>query len=251
MAGLLALLVCGGLIWGAYSTRPEFLNNLLSRGEPEDGTTVAELAATITVEEQAAPISPVETPTPELVDTPIPASTDTPTPLPEVADTPTLEPSETPTVDSIQTPTLEPSETPTPESTATPTSAPTNTPVPPTPTQAVPSGFKYSAPRLIAPEQDFRFIQGNTVDLQWEDVPGGLADDERYAVRLVYFHAAEVTYKGADLTETLWTVPFELYHQADGPEFKYAWYVYVERVQADGTGVAVSPESPAQQFSWE
>jgi hypothetical protein len=103
---------------------------------------------------------------------------------------------------------------------------------------------------LIGPEQGFRFIPGNTIDLQWAGVPGGLAENERYAVRLIYFHASEVVYKGADLQDTTWTVPFELFQQADGPDFLYNWYVYVERVQADGGGVAISPDSETRQFTW-
>jgi len=80
---------------------------------------------------------------------------------------------------------------------------------------------------------------------------GELAGNEQYAVRLVYFHNSEVVYRGTQLKETQWTVPFELYHDADGPEFKYTWFVYVEEVQPDGSGKAISPESGHRIFTWK
>ena len=80
---------------------------------------------------------------------------------------------------------------------------------------------------------------------------GELAGNEQYAVRLIYFHNAELVYRGTQLKETQWTVPFELYQDADGPEFKYTRYVYVEAVQPDGTGIAISPESEHRSFTWK
>jgi hypothetical protein len=49
----------------------------------------------------------------------------------------------------------------------------------------------------------------------------------------------------------LWTVPLNLYHEADGPLYEYYWFVYVEQVQADGTAILVSPESEWRRFIWD
>ena len=108
----------------------------------------------------------------------------------------------------------------------------------------------YDAPNLLSPADDFVFIKGNTINLAWESV-GDLAIDEQYAVRLVYFHTNEVVYKGEQLSSTTWQVPLDLYHEADGPKFEYFWYVYIERVLADGTAIQISPESETRFFTWD
>lgn len=245
--GVLAILGCGGLaIWGLT-----FLPSQMPRLTGGNETSVAEVEATATstATTGAVSTSPVGTPAVQPTATPEPIELPTSSP----SDTPTPELTETPV--PTNTPTSRPTETssPTPTDTSTPT--PTNTPQPtPSPTsQPAPPGtgsLKYPAPQLISPEPNVHFIAGNTIDLKWESV-GDLANNEQYAVRLVYFHETEPVYKGEQLQETQWTVPLELYHQADGPKFEYFWYVYVERVQSDGTGVPISPESEHRFFTWD
>jgi len=203
---------------------------------------------------ESSSTSPISTPTPEatatLPPTATPTATSTETPIPDPTATPeptnTPEPTATPSPEPTATP--EPTDTPTPEPSDADASAsdlesdePTATPTP---------GFKYATPELIAPDPDFIFINGNTIRLQWEAV-GELGPNEQYAVRLVYFHGNEVVYKGEQLQETEWTVPLNLYHEADGPEFEYYWYVYVERIRPDGIGVPISPESEHRFFIWD
>lgn len=241
--GGLFLLACVGLVVAGAMILPAKIAGLFN-----------EVDLPISVE-TAAPIAEADTATP----TPQPA-TETPTPLPEPTETATPLPTDTPSPEPTATP-LPPTDTPVPEATSTPVPTPTETPLPtatpvpvvapvveaPTPTPT--AGFKYAAPGLISPESEFDFISGNTIDLQWEPV-GELADNEQYAVRLVYFHNSEVVYRGTNMKETLWTVPFELYHDADGPAYSHTWYVYVEEVQPDGTGVPISPESERRSFTW-
>jgi hypothetical protein len=124
----------------------------------------------------------------------------------------------------------EPAETPTPEEPATP-------------------AMKYGAPVLIEPEDDFNFIQGNTIILRWESV-GELAPDEQYAVRMVYKYNNEPAYQGANIKEAEWQVPLSLFGQIDGPDYLYEWYVQVERLNDDGSGTAISPESDRRRFTW-
>lgn len=245
--GVLAILGCGGLaVWGLT-----FFPSQMSRLTGEGETPVAEVEATATstATTSAVSTSPVGTPTVQPTATPepieLPTSSPTDTPPPELTESPA--PTNTPTSIPTETPSPAPTDTPTPTPTDTPQPAP-----PPTSQPAPPgaSGFKYSAPQLISPEPNARFIAGNTIDLKWASV-GELANNEQYAVRLVYFHETEPVYKGDQLQDTQWTIPLELYHEADGPKFEYFWYVYVERVQSDGTGIPISPESEHRFFTWE
>jgi hypothetical protein len=79
---------------------------------------------------------------------------------------------------------------------------------------------------------------------------GELAPDEQYAVRLVYRFNNAVTYQGANVKETEWTIPLSMYGQIDGPEYLYEWFVVVERLNDDGSGTAISPESERRRFVW-
>jgi hypothetical protein len=253
--GIIALLICGGLIAGGYVTGPELLERLTGGrffGAAETPLAQADETPSPTPTAPAeAPLatSPISTPTGAPTDTPAPTDTSTPaatdTPTPESTATPL--PTDTPQQEATPEPTATPvpTDTPTPIPANTPAPQP-NTGPPPTPTP----GFKYAAPQLLSPEPDFRFIDGNTVDLDWAPV-GELAPNEQYAVRLVYLHATEATYKGEQLQETLWTVPLNLYREADGPLYEYYWFVYVEQVQADGTAILVSPESEWRRFIWD
>ncbi len=179
-------------------------------------------------------LPPTLTPTPLApTDTPIP-STDTPTPSPTETPRPTDTPIPTDTVEPTPTETpiaAEPSETPTPESTPTP-------------------GLKYGVPVLLEPKDGFDFIRGNTIELGWQPV-GELAPDEQYAVRLVYPFNNEITYQGANIKETVWTVPPSLFGQIDPPENRYEWFVVVERLNEDGSGTPISPESERRSFTWK
>jgi hypothetical protein len=203
-------------------------------------------AATATAEAAlAAANSPL--PTPTLPPTSTPTSLPpTETPIPTETSTPTPEPVETATATPVPTDTPLPTETPTPEPPpATPTPVPTEPPV-----EETEPATNYGPPVLLEPENDFRFIGGNTIVLRWQPV-GELASDEQYAVRLVYNFNNQVTYQGANIKETEWTIPLSLYGQIDPPENRYEWFVVVERMNEDGTATAVSPESEHRTFTWK
>jgi hypothetical protein len=213
------------------------------------------------------------TPVAEVAPTASPIRADSPivpTPtMPQPEPSPTgssLEPEPTPTavviLPATATPTV-PAPTDTPSPTESPAPAPTATPPPPSETAtsvAAPppvatstprpteAAFKYAAPRLLTPQPNQLLIEGTTIDLGWEDFD--LAGDEQYAVRLVYFHENEVVYRGQQVREPAWIVPFDLFRDADGPEFKYTWFVFVERVNPDGSTTPVSPESQKRDFYW-
>ena len=102
----------------------------------------------------------------------------------------------------------------------------------------------------MEPEDNFRFIGGNTIVLRWQSI-GELASDEQYAVRLVYRFNNQVAYQGANIKETEWTIPISLFGQIDPPENLYEWYVVVERLNEDGSGTAISPESEHRRFTWK
>lgn len=180
--------------------------------------------------------------------TPTLPSTDTPTPLP-----PTNTPPPTDTATSTPIP-----DTPTPAVTDTPT--PTETPEPTDTLEAVTEepteqlatatpGLKYPAPELIEPKDGFAFIRGNTIILRWN--PVNLAPNEQYAVRLVYNYQGQPTYQGANIKEPQWNVPLALFGQIDGPDNRYQWFVVIERLNDDGSGTAVSPESERRSFTWK
>jgi hypothetical protein len=86
--------------------------------------------------------------------------------------------------------------------------------------------------------------------LKWEPV-GPLADDEWYAVRLVFLQQGEPVYQGDQIKASDWRVPDRFYYQADGPALEYRWYVFVERQNPDGSTTPLSPESKTSVFRWE
>ncbi len=189
-------------------------------------------------ESPISPVSPLETPT-------LP-STSTATPLPPT-NTPSA-PTETPTPIVQDTPV--PTDTPPPTATPTPEPAPEAGPTPEeSPTPAAPA-MKYGAPVLLAPNDGVEFTGINEITLEWEPV-GELEADEQYAVRLVYRFNSEVTYGGAQVKEPGWVVPLQLYQKIDPPENRYEWFVAVERLNDDGSGTAISPESERMSFSWK
>jgi hypothetical protein len=110
--------------------------------------------------------------------------------------------------------------------------------------------MKYGAPVLVEPKEGAEFIEGNIIALRWQSV-GELAPDEQYAVRLIYSFQQETTFQGSNLRETEWTIPVSLYGQVDGPENLYVWFVVVERLNDDGSGTTISPESERRTFTWK
>ena len=260
--GILGLLICGGLIVGAISILPSLPGQMARLLGPAatplaqvDETAVLSTATKETDEESVTVTATVTaniTATDIAEPTATPAPTDTAALAAAATDTPTVAATDTPlsaeTVAPGETATPVPTNTATPEPTPTPSPRPTNTTAPAVSRPA--PGFKYSAPQLLSPQHEFAFIFGNTVDLKWEPV-GELAANEQYAVRLVYYHETEVTYRGQQVLEPQWTIPLDFYHEADGPRHEYIWYVYVERIQADGTGVPISPESEHRTFTWD
>ncbi len=197
------------------------------------------------------------TPTPTETPTPVPTATSTVTPVPTDTPTPTTVPTDTPTPIIEQPPTPTPiiivvTATPTPEPPPTPRRVSTNTPVPAEASEAAElpeAAYKYPAPKLLEPENGGK-IGGSLAYLKWEPV-GPLAEDEWYAVRLIYLQQGQPVYQGDDIKETTWRVPERFYYQADGPALLYRWYVYVERKNPDGTATQLSPNSEEFVFRWE
>jgi hypothetical protein len=91
---------------------------------------------------------------------------------------------------------------------------------------------------------------GSILYLKWQPV-GPLADDEWYAVRLIFNEQGQPVYEGDRTKEPEWLVPDRLYYQADGPELQYRWFVFIERQNPDGSTTQLSPESKTNVFRWE
>ncbi len=246
---VLPCLVCAAGGWYFYQNDAAsgWLTALIGPAETSEPA-IASLE-TVEAEEQVTDVfeSPVNSPlpTPTLPPTATATATVSPTPTPLPTNTP------------VQTdaPAPQPTNTPPPTDTPAPTNTPTNTatPAPPaataTPADTPTPAMKYGAPVLREPEDGYSFIQGNTLVLRWEPV-GELAPAEQYAVRLVYRFNNAVTYQGANVKETEWTIPLSMYGQIDGPEYLYEWFVVVERLNDDGSGTAISPESEHRRFVW-
>lgn len=233
------LVCCVGALTLAILQGENIYNRLLGRAPGDEGTPVA----VATRPPDAGTAAQAESPAPTPAATP--SATSAPSP------TPTAPPTETPTPLSTETPTPPPTpvpatDTPTPEPTATP--APTQPPAPPPAPSPTAPGFKYPAPTLGEPAADQIFNEGNTIDLTWQAV--NLAGDEQYAVRVIYFHENEAVYRGQQVRDPIWTVPLAFFHEADGPEFRYTWFVFIERVNPDGSTTPISPESERRDFYW-
>ncbi|MCB0166066.1 MAG: AAA family ATPase [Anaerolineae bacterium] len=215
-----------------------------------------------------AAVTPTDTLTPQPTVEPSIISTNEPTIMPQPTVAPTVE-EITPTATELEPTaslTAPPVDTSTPVSPA-PTS--THTPVPPLPTStntpptvtdtpvsepaatSVPVVVKptYSAPALLSPVQDTALSSGDEVILRWESV-GELAENEQYAVRLIYQSQEEEQWSGDQLHSTEWILPRRFLEQVDGPDFKFKWFVYIERVN-DGQTEAVSPNSETWTFYWK
>lgn len=186
--------------------------------------------------------------------TPPPAPTYTPT-LPPATDTSTPPPSPDSTLVPSPTniPTIPPAA---PTGTASP--PPANTPsAPPSPDETIitstvisTSTFKYPAPLLWEPKNGGVIAGQYSAILKWEPV-GPLAEDEWYAVRLVFAQSGQDVYRGNQVKEPQWAVPETFYNQADGPALQYRWHVFIERRETDGTNTQISPQSEIFVFRWE
>ena len=244
--GLICALVCVG--GGVLAWRSDFFGTGLISVAEIPGSAPTEEG--VVSPEAVVADSPLPTPTLPPTQTPPPLPTDTPAPT----EPPAPEATEAPEATDTPEPTDTPETTDTPEPTATNTPQAADEAAEPEPTEEViptpTPGLKYGAPVLVEPKDGFDFINGNTIVLQWQPV-GELAPDEQYAVRLVYRFNSEVTYQGANVTEPQWTVPLSLYGQVDPPENFYEWFVVVERVNNDGSGTAISPESSKRSFTWK
>jgi hypothetical protein len=238
---LCGLCIVGGWFAGQSEAGGQLLASLgLSRvvGGANQATPVEATSETSIFE--SVPPTPTLPPTSTL--TPLPPTN---TPVPTDTSTATSAPTDTPTTEATDTPA--PTDTPvpptdTPEPTAEPTEPPTAE-APPTP------ALKYPAPELVEPSNEFAFIQGNTIVLRWK--PVDLAANEQYAVRMVYPYQGQPTYQGSNIKEPEWIVPLALFGQIDPPENRYEWFVVIERVNEDGSGTAISPESEHRFFTWK
>jgi hypothetical protein len=226
----LGLVVVSGLMFGLGGT----------------GDLLAEATPTPTETELPTPRPPSPTPSPAATPTPVPAPTATPVPIPTpVPPPPTVGPTPTPIVIVVTA-------TPSPTSPATATRAPTV--ARPAAGQATPTAtpalsFKYPAPVLAWPE-DAGLIPNKIALLKWESV-GPLAEDEWYAVRLIFQRQGKTVYEGDSMRTPEWWLPERLYYMADGPALEYHWFVFVERHNADGSTTPVSPESKTFTFRWQ
>ncbi|MCS7259745.1 MAG: hypothetical protein NZ765_03055 [Anaerolineae bacterium] len=236
-AVLLVIACCAASIWGIVwlvgggGAGPGWLAQALPAG----------LVSAIATPTPTPTETPPPTPTATSTATPVPTETPTPTPMPTETPTPIIEPPPTPTPIIIVV-----TATPTPEPPPTPRRVPTDTPVPAEPPQPT---YKYPAPKLLEPENGGK-VGGRLAYLKWEPV-GPLAEDEWYAVRLIYLQQGQPVYQGDNIKETTWQVPERFYYQADGPALLYRWYVYVERKNPDGTATQLSPNSEEFVFRWE
>lgn len=127
-----------------------------------------------------------------------------------------------------------------------PTDNPDNSPSIPTPTEVIDT---YSAPGLINPGSGTKIPEDEYAVLEWQGV-GPLAQNEHYVVCLVFSVNDESYNQSVKLKYTIWAVPREFQERVDGPDPKFTWYVYVERVTKDGQAVQISPESEHRIFYW-
>ena len=253
LAGVLAIVCCLGAISAFVVVyRTGTAGSLVAGIFPSTGSSTPAMLETPTY------IGPQQTPpavTPTQTNTALPAPTDAPSPTPIVTETPTPEPT------PVDTPT---SEAQPPTETATPEPEPTDTPVPtetsegpppteePTPEPTTPSedDYKYPAPVLLEPANS-SVVPGVINILTWEpyyETP--LADNEWYAVRLVFLQQGQPVYNGDRVKSPEWRVPDRFYYMADGPASEYRWYVFVEGDNPDGTVTQFSPESEESVFQW-
>ncbi len=245
IGGLALVIVCclGLAVAGGVLFRPGGQGGLVAGATPTEKSTPIETTRSAT---------PTPSPSPTLSATAV--STAVVSATATVASAPTEVPTPPPTVGPTPTPiVIVVTATPTPEPPATATPAPpTDTPVGGAPSEpaATPTpAFKYPAPVLLEPE-DGGVVPGVYAFLKWEPV-GPLADDEWYAVRLIYLQQGEPVYQGDRVKVTEWRVPERFYYQADGPALEYHWYVFVERENPDGSTTQLSPESETFVFRWE
>lgn len=188
--------------------------------------------------------------------TPTPTFTVTPTPTATLTATPTLTPTPTPS----PTPTSTFTPTPTPTATLTPT--PTNTPVPgaptntPTPTVTPTPTPKFGKPVALGPSNGKLFGRDEELILRWENM-GPLAENEFYAVRLIWQQDGQPAYGGNNLKESFWVVPPDIYWGL-ADEFtgrRYEWYVYIEEIITDENeqqvGRPASDVSDTSYFLWQ
>jgi hypothetical protein len=235
----LVVLCCGAVaIGGGMLLSGGGTSGFLAAATPSESETPTEMPGSAEV--AAVPsVMPTETAT----STPTPLPTPTETPLPTATDTPAATP--TPVIIVVTA-------TATPEPPATDTPVPTDTPsaeAPAAPTATPEPALKYPAPTLIEPKNN-SVASGSVLYLQWQPI-GPLADDEWYAVRLVFNEQGQPQYEGGDTKETDWLVPERFYYKADGPDLQYRWFVVIERHNPDGSTTQLSPESGTNVFRWE
>ncbi len=250
LAAVLICVLCVGAGGGYYLLTSESGGDLLA------GLGLAPAPVELPAE---LPETPVATEADSVFESPVsPVGTPTATATLPPTSTPTLLPTETATPEQTPTPIPPteppPTDTPVPTPTAT-TAPPTVAPAPaeevdtPTPEAPATPAMKYDSPKLLGPDDGTRYDGINEVLLKWEPVPD-LGADEQYAVRIMYRYNGQVTYGGANVKEPQWVVPLQLYKKIDPPDNLYEWFVVVERLNSDGSGTAISPESEHRQFTW-
>ena len=251
VVGVVLVLVCcvSATVAGVVAYRGGQVDSLLAAILPPK---TQKPTGTAVPTESLPPAAATPTVAPAVSATELPP-TDTPGAVPVAADTST--PAPPPPVGTAATPApviVVVTATPTPEPPPTATRPPADTPIggeTAEPSETPTPAFGYEAPVLLEPP-DEGVVPGVINILKWESV-GELADDEWYAVRLIFLEQGQPVYEG-DLMKALeWRVPDRFFYQADGPALEYRWYVFVERQNADGSATQLSPESEEFSFRWE
>jgi hypothetical protein len=257
-----ALVCCAGLaLAGGLTWRAGGVENLIA-GVTTPAAPDASEATPADSGAEASPLATLATPARRSSATPAPTSTSAPTQTPSPSPIPTDTPPGSSAAEPA--PTVTPiivvvTATPVPEA-PTATARPTRTPARKSTeasaeiatelaTVVLTPTFKYPAPVLLEPV-NHGAVQGKLCILKWEPV-GPLADDEYYALRLVYLQQGKPVYQGDQLKITDYRMPERFYYQADGPALEYKWFVFVERSNADGSTTQLSPESETFAFRWD
>lgn len=252
--GLMPLWIGGGVLLIAVLIGFFILGGLPAQNRstltPTQGIVVKDYTPTT----QPGPtLKPTEKPTQEPAIRPTKLPTEEPTQEPTIK--PAIIPTEVPTQEPITEPTTAPTEVPTQSPTTEPTTIPTQLPPSTSSPTVIPSGptptptLEYAAPILVSPETEVRIPANEEVLLKWNPV-GTLAENERYAIRLIFVENGEHKWDGHQMRSTSWVLPRDFLYRVDGPEFKFEWFVFVEKVEENGQTVPISSNSEIRVFYW-
>jgi hypothetical protein len=78
-----------------------------------------------------------------------------------------------------------------------------------------------------------------------------LLPNEYYVVRLRYSYQGSEQFGGGNTTGASWAVPLDLIDKIDGPDYRFEWWVFVERKDGENKYVPISPNSETRSFIWK